>query len=304
MKRILAVLMSVVVMLTALSLPCYAASNKSSVEVHVKKYDGYTRVWFETNDEDVIIRYTTNGEKPTSESKKYKEGSKLRVKKNTTLRYRVWKSGSKTKYYTCKITVNKATSVKTENSNATAFEAKLDNVKLNPVTTGTELDNYVEKALDEAITKDMSTSEKVRACYDWLVKNVEYKVSGEPIVARYDMRGLSSWEDYILVEQALFAFKKGYGVCDNFAAAFVVMCRAIGVEAYWATGKCKSSAGGYTGHSWAVIIVDDELKQYDPMLDASYAQKNDLKISYKYYEREADTTLYKNRELVPFNDFD
>ena len=297
MKKILVILLAMVTASACLSSTIFAASPK----VKVKKYDGYSIVTI-SGVNGCTIRYTTNGKKPTAKSAKYKAGTKLKFTKSGTLRYAIYQGDNRWEYHSCKINVKKKSTAKV-NSSGSKFEQAMDKEKLYPCKSGTELDDYVEKAINEAVTDDMSTSEKIAACYDWLVKNIKYKVTGEPITVSYEMRGMSTWEDYLLVEQALFAFKKGYGVCDNFAAAFVVMCRRIGVEAYWVSGQCKSVNGGYTPHSWAAIAVGTTLKQYDPMLDASYAQKNKLSSSRKYYEREDGDSLYKDASLIRFSNY-
>ena len=291
MKKLISVILTALIAFISLNLSAVAASYAPKPTVRAKQYDGYTIVTVAPKS-GTTVYYTTNGETPTKSSKKYTK--KLKLTSTKTLKLRAYKKGTTSKVYTYRIKVTKADT----------FEEKINLAKLKPVKSGTELDKYVDKVLDKVVKKNMTTYEKLEACYEWLIDNIEYKVTYEPLYLDYGMRGMKSFDDYLLVEQALYAFRNGYGVCDNFAAAFVVLARAIGVDAYFAGGQCKAAAGGYTGHAWVVIKCGNELRQYDPMLDASRAQKNGLSTSRQYFEREDGTSLYRNRTIYKFYNYE
>lgn len=289
MKKFISIILTAIIMISIFTIPASAEKLPLSIpDVHTVYCDGYTKVWIYSA-EGAEIRYTSNGETPTASSKLYTGGS-LKVKKNITLKLRLSKSGYKTGIYKCNV------KVKSVDFKAAANSAKL----YPPLLSGTSIDSYVKEAVDACTTDDMTTYEKVQACYTWLVKNVKYEKSSKALVFDWQMEGLTHPEDYLIVLQAGPAFKNNKGVCDNFAAAFMLMCRYIGLDAYYAGGECKSSSGGYTGHAWTIIEVGSKIYQFDPMLDASYAQKNELQESFKYFAREDGDTLYRNREIMDF----
>lgn len=292
MKRIVSFILLFAFLTSIFSVCASAASYAPKPEIKVTYYNGYTLVGITVPD-GATVRYTVNGKNPTSSSPKYKSG-KLKIKKAATLKLRVSKSGCKTKIYSRKISVK-----------YTDFKAAVNAATLKPVTSGMSVDSYVKKAVQSCTNSKMTTYEKVRACYGWLVKNVKYAPNdSSPIYIDLGSVNMSSFDDLVMVLEAEIAFKNKKGVCDDFASAFVMMCRYIGVNAYLAHGQCRSSAGGYTGHTWVVIKAGGKIYQFDAMLDSSTAQRNGTDSSFLYFAREDGDSLYRNREIVPFNNFE
>ena len=150
----------------------------------------------------------------------------------------------------------------------------------------------------------MTAYEKIRACYGWLVKNVKYSTAGTGVISiNIADITMESFDDFLMTVEAGIAFTEKKGVCDDFASAFTMMCRYIGVNAYLAHGQCRKSGGGYTGHTWTVIKAGGRIYQFDAMLDSSTAQRNGTDSSFLYFAREDGDSLYRNREIVKFNNY-
>lgn len=267
-----------------------SAETAPQPKVSFSQKDGYTVVTV-TPKKNTTVRYTTDGSKPTAKSKKI--SGKLTFKKSCTLRLRVSKKGTTTKIYRYQVEVI--------NKNLSDFANKLNNIELRPVKTGTYIDKEVDKILKKIIKNDMTTYEKLGAIYDWIAKNIKYKVSGIPIMISPDLGGYKEPYDYLIVEQAKFALDNRFGVCDDYSSLFIVMCRAVGIPAYRTDGMCKTVSGGYTGHAWALIAIgdkDDTMAFFDTMLDS----KN--KSGRRYFERDVETDLYKDVTAYYFGNFE
>ena len=65
-------------------------------------------------------------------------------------------------------------------------EAILNAAKLSPMKTNdAALDAEVERILNQITTSGMSTYEKVKACYDYLIDNTVYQTKDEATIIRY-----------------------------------------------------------------------------------------------------------------------
>ena len=132
-------------------------------------------------------------------------------------------------------------------------EAVLNAATLRPRTTGADaLDKAVDDILTGILTDGMTTYEKVRACYDYLIGHVTdgsgtLRISGR---GPYQNSG-----DYTLVLRAQDVLEKGVGTSEDYAAAFLVLTRRIGLSCYVVDGEASRSGGGWTGHSWNIITV-------------------------------------------------
>lgn len=131
--------------------------------------------------------------------------------------------------------------------------AILNAATLRPRSTGTEaLDKAVDGILAGILTDGMTTYEKVKACYDYLIENVTDGSGTLRITGRgpYQNSG-----DYTLVLRAQDVLEKGVGTSEDYAAAFLVLTRRIGLSCYVVDGETAKSGGGWTGHTWNIISV-------------------------------------------------
>lgn len=138
-----------------------------------------------------------------------------------------------------------------------------------PCYTGDkEIDARVQQILGQIITPGMTTYEKTLAIYKWIIDNNYYK---------YDYNVTAKWRgadcgnffisDYDLwcVSQSYSCLIAGYGTCVNYASAFVVLTRAIGLDSYKVYGSLFS-ANVNRDHGWAVVNINGTLYTFDPQL--------------------------------------
>lgn len=108
-----------------------------------------------------------------------------------------------------------------------------------------DLNTYTNYILSVITTPEMSTYQKVKACYDWIIEHYN--------------RG--DWDECY-----------GYMDCYGYTDAFVYLTRAIGLNSYFVHGETHMASGGYTNHGWAVIIIDGTEYVFDPEIDDNIAK--------------------------------
>lgn len=150
---------------------------------------------------------------------------------------------------------------------ASDVSALLNSAPLNPMKTNEPaLDEMIDDIFSEILSPSMSTYEKVKACYDYLVDNLQY---GSQIVVLVNDPCYKSELDRKIVSYAGATLSSGIGVCDQYTMCFVVMCRRIGLEVYPASGQVVSQAGGYTGHAWPYIVLNGTNYVFDPQVQSN-----------------------------------
>lgn len=133
------------------------------------------------------------------------------------------------------------------------------------------LTELTEEILSEITTDGMSTYEKVKVCYDYLINECEYDKNKPAVFQSFDDMG------YGLMINAYDMLKDHKGVCHHYAAAFVALTRYIGLESYYQLGETHKASGGYTGHTWAVIIIDGTEYVFDPQVEDNIANGGEIK---------------------------
>lgn len=191
-----------------------------------------------------------------------------------------------------------ATSTKAQGNTGAAASSGtgglLNAVSLKPVRTNcTDLDQRVDELFAQILRPGMSTYDKVKACFDHLVKNGVYTQNLLLEDAAKDII-YDSALDANIVALAYGMLMSNQGVCDHYSAAFVVMTRAIGLESYLVTGQVRSQGGGYTGHTWVNIRINGTYYIFDPQVQ----QDNPGSAYYFFCKTDAqmgDTYRYDNR---------
>lgn len=158
-------------------------------------------------------------------------------------------------------------------ANAYSYESVrslLNSQILYPQKTGYEtLDKRVAELVSSWRTSSSDTYELVLAAYDWLVYNVKYD-SSLSYYPYYDFN--SRYECPVPYYAVTFAYEplfKKEGVCDNFASAFVVIARVIGLDAYIRTGHMVLRSGAVNAHTWCEIKMNGSWYIFDPQADNS-----------------------------------
>ena len=146
----------------------------------------------------------------------------------------------------------------TGTAKASDVEYLLNNAELYPTSTGAAYcDEIVRQTLNQITTDNMTTYEKVRACYDYLVNTCSY---GDNVLR------LNFAEDNGTARA--YGMLVGHvGACDDYSCAFAALTRAIGLNCYTVYGQTARADGGYTGHIWCVIAIDGVEYVFDPQID-------------------------------------
>lgn len=164
-------------------------------------------------------------------------------------------------------------------------ERLLNSVSLNPMKTNeSDLDVLVEGVLSQVTNSGMSTSQKVTAIYDYMIKTYSY---GRPAKAYDTDLNYHSDFDGLMVSHAYTLFANKRGVCDDYSSLFVVLTRAIGLESYVVSGKVSAKSGGTTGHVWAIVKINGEYYVFDPQIEQSNTVNG--QITYTYFCRPEST---------------
>lgn len=146
----------------------------------------------------------------------------------------------------------------TGKASATDAEFLLNNAELYPTLTGEAYcDEIVLETLAQITTDDMTTYEKVRACYNYLVDTCSY---GDNVLRHNFPEDNGTARAYGMLVGHV-------GACDDYSCAFAALTRAIGLNCYTVYGQTARADGGYTGHIWCVIAIDGVEYVFDPQID-------------------------------------
>lgn len=182
--------------------------------------------------------------------------------------------------------------VQTEAEAVSNMNSILNATTVYPQRTGYKsLDKLVSNVLAPYANK--STAEKVQACYDWCVRQINYSWAGyraqnsgyngfnqakHPYPYNDYETGLQQAFPAETINRVYYTMANHKGVCYDYAAVFTVMMRAIGLEAYTRTGMYKfeswaSSTGGRGHHGWSVVSIGGTEYIFDPQRE--YRRCND-----------------------------
>jgi transglutaminase-like putative cysteine protease len=79
------------------------------------------------------------------------------------------------------------------------------------------------------------------------------------------------------------------GMCEDYAAAFTLLLRGMGLEAEYVPGLTYAADGtGFVDHSWAVCKIDGVWYHLDCQLEQNITRRG--RINYRYFMR-GDATL-------------
>ena len=187
------------------------------------------------------------------------------------------------------ITTTTATTTTAAVANPTSIETLLNNAPLHPMKTNEpDMDKWTEELLGQITTDSMTTYQKVKAVYDYLINNVEYAMGYRSWA---DVTYVSDYDQFVVDEAAsILLFEKG--VCENYSSAFMVLTRAIGLDSYIMIGRVKAKAGGTAAHVWAYIKINGAYYAFDPQVEQS--NRVNGQIQYWFFGRsdESAASLY------------
>ena len=194
-----------------------------------------------------------------------------------------------------------------ENSSvvASGIEDILNSAKLNPIKTGyTSLDNQVSSVINSVTSSSMSTYEKVKALYDWVINNMSYQLAfviGEEIDSLMNTYGFYE-KDAIQVFLAANGFGTKRGSCDNYSAMFMILTRRIGLDSYVVSARNTNG----TGHTTVNIKINGKWYNFDPQREDN-SKKNGKIIYYAFGEDDNDSKPYtyvnRSSDVAAFHKF-
>ena len=169
-----------------------------------------------------------------------------------------------------------------------------------PQRTGwNQLDSAIEALLEESGASD--TYGKLWYVYQWMVLNVTYSWAGysnddSSVTAYnsfdgYDYLSSMDYEEGLLksipddmANRAYHVLHRQMGICYDYAIAFAVVARYVGIESYVRTGQFtfENPALGASHHGWSILILDGEPYIFDPQRDARNWEQNDKHTGYYF----------------------
>ena len=152
------------------------------------------------------------------------------------------------------------------NQGTFSYNTTVDGIKLNAEGTYTTMNGELDALLREEIVKiinnDMTQDQKLRAVYDYMIKNYSYR-GADTVEA-----GAVGWEP----EFAMNMLQSGKGNCYSWAAAFAYLARQSGWAANAVAGTAVSPKGSVREHAWVEITIDGTAYTFDPEIEGVYAK--------------------------------
>ncbi len=139
--------------------------------------------------------------------------------------------------------------------------------------------SYAVKAVKNATNSKMTQEQKLKACYNWIIKNFYYE---------RDYQDPAKLKNNWTKSYAEYAFQKKRGNCYKYASAMGYCAEILGYDARVAYGKI-ASGNSRTNHGWTEIKINGTYYIFDTV-QADYYKGNYYKRTYKNYPR----TLYKS----------
>lgn len=213
---------------------------------------------------------------------------------------------------------------------AEEMESLLNSQELYPQITGwTELDTLVGEIVEEHKLDD-TTYGKMKGVYDWMVQGgLTYDWDGYTYFPAslecynsftYDYLADMSYPDGLeksipddVANHAYHILYTGHGVCYDYACAWVVIARYIGVNAYFEMGQFDMEYDDLTGHhGWTVLEIGGERYVFDPQRDARNYEYNNGTSGYYFgipeetantlrwhYDSDGDANVLREKAMLP-----
>ena len=177
------------------------------------------------------------------------------------------------------------------------IRALLNAQALHPQPTGyEELDALMAQILAPYESSDTYT--RVKAAYDWTVYEIDYSWAPysqnwapayDCFVPQYDLTydpGLEEAVPFEVANRSYHALKYGEGVCYDYAAAFALLARYIGIDAFVHTGNFQLEAlfgGAISHHGWTELRLSGTNYIFDPQRDYRLSWDGTAANPYDYF---------------------
>ncbi|MFZ4456715.1 MAG: transglutaminase domain-containing protein [Bacteroidales bacterium] len=140
-------------------------------------------------------------------------------------------------------------------------------------------------------SKFQKESDKSRAAFIWIVKNIQYDVANMFAINYYQ----NSSET---VEKVL---KKRRGVCIDFAELYCDILQKCGITSYVISGYTKQNGFvDYIPHAWCAGYIDSNWMLFDPTWGSGYVMNSKfVRQTNNYYYKTKPSQLIKSH--IPFD---
>ena len=120
------------------------------------------------------------------------------------------------------------------------------------------------EAISHFVNANFKTEkEKVRAVFIWVASNIRYDIDNMYAVNFYEKEE----------EKILKPLKTRKGICENYAALFVDICRKCGIKCLEIDGYCnQNGVQDYLSHAWCAAMVEGTWYLFDPTWGSGYIE--------------------------------
>jgi len=159
-----------------------------------------------------------------------------------------------------------------------------DNAFPGPATGDVYLDSFVDGILNRIIAPYMSDEEKIKAVYNHLIFDYTHDIVDNIKIP--DSADDSPLKKAISYSKKLFV--DGYGVCDDFSAAFYILTSRMGFECNVVDGKYLNRSGSTVIHAWNQIKINDAWFWVDVYVEGLNYRNQKLKEPLYYFYLKGD----------------
>ena len=204
MRKIIAVILTLALAITAFSIPVSAASYKVTVS---KSYqNGYTYVTLKPSSGTVY--YTTDGTKADKNDKKYKSGTKIKFTKPTTLRMTLYIGGKAVKSFSNEIGVKlKAPTITFTEKSDGKYTAKItatSNATIYYTTNGKQPTTSSKKLSGSSVTVSPGTTVRAIAVKKgWKNSSIAKKIAPKKASGASDNSGTTEASETLSFEEEI-----------------------------------------------------------------------------------------------------
>lgn len=140
-----------------------------------------------------------------------------------------------------------------------------------------------EQAIDEmALTGKENSFEKVRAAFLYVIKKTSFVEFNQPeLTESWRYKDHCGVPPTIYQTMAMGPLLYGFGTCEHYSAALIVLLQHMGYNANYVPGLTYSVEGALVDHAWVMVEIEGNWYHIDPQLEDNVVRRKT--IFYKYY---------------------
>ncbi len=145
-----------------------------------------------------------------------------------------------------------------------AMQAQAEFASVDAIARNTRKNEFANpENLAKALCKTLETDrEKARVLFTWVALNIRYDLDA----VGKEGPDADSQEEYE-AKRVKQAYRKGRGICMDYALLYKQMADAVGLECAFITGHSKGSVrGGWGSHAWNAVKINGKWE----LLDATW----------------------------------